>query len=144
MFELMYKHKFEINTTPGTEPGTLVQIAKGVKNVAPAINENLDQTPYLDGNGFSTSEVIGAQLTLAFTADRDYDDAAQNFIFGKMIALGAARHATFTWTEPDGGKFTGDCTIANIAPPSGDAGAKGECSFEIHFNGQPTYTPPAP
>ena len=38
--------------------------------------------------------------------------------------------------------FEGSCTIANISGPSGDAGAKGDISFEIHFNGNPEYTPP--
>lgn len=142
MFELMSKHKFEINTTPGTSPGTLAAIAVGITNVEPGNNEELAQDKYLDGEGFGETDVIGAQTVLAFTGHRNYEDAAQNFIFGKLLELGPSRRTEFTWTEPDGGIFTGNCTIANISGPSGDAGAKGEISFEIHFNGKPTYTPP--
>ncbi|MBO1515605.1 phage tail tube protein [Metabacillus bambusae] len=141
-FELMNSHAFKINTVPGTTPGTLVAIAAGITNVEPANNEGLDQTQYLDGEGFTETDVINAQMVLAFTGHRKYGDAAQDFIFGKLLELGTGRRTDFEWTEPDGGIFTGDCTIANISGPSGAAGAKGEISFEIHFNGKPTYTPP--
>jgi hypothetical protein len=143
-FELMNKHKFEINTTPGTQPGTYAEIKAGITNVEPNNNEELAQDRYLDGDGYGETDVIGAQLVLTFTGHRKYGDAAQDFIFGKLLELGPSRRTEFRWTEPDGGIFEGQCTIANITGPSGDAGAKGEISFEIHFNGRPTYTPPTP
>lgn len=31
----------------------------------------------------------------------------------------------------------GNGSLVNIKPPGGDANAKGECSFECHFNGMP-------
>lgn len=139
-FELMFAHNFQIDTDPGgTE--TLVPLKAGITNVEPANNEELDQTAYLDGDGYGTTDVIGAQTTLAFSGHRKYGDAAQDYIFGKQLDLGGGRRTKFEWTEPDGGTFKGDITIANISGPSGDAGAKGEISFEIHFNGKPTYTP---
>jgi hypothetical protein len=140
-FELMNAHVFEIDTTPEGTEATLARLAVGITNVEPNNNEELSQDRYLDGSGYGETDVIGAQTVLAFTGHRNYEDAAQNYIFGKALELGSARRTEFTWTEPDGGKFTGSCTIANISGPSGAAGAKGEISFEIHFNGKPTYTP---
>lgn len=139
-FQLMNAHKFEIDTSGGTGTATYSPIAKGIKNVSPENNENLAQDTYLDGNGFGTTDVIGAQLILTFTGDRDYSDVAQNFIMGLLLEVGTKRKALFRWTEPDGGKFEGTVTIANISGPTGDAGAKGEIKFEIHFNGKPAYT----
>jgi hypothetical protein len=141
MFELMNAHSFSINTVPGTTPGTLAVIGKGITNVEPSNNEELSQDKYLDGGGFGETDVIGAQTVLSFSGHRFYGDLAQDFIMGLMLKLGDDRRTNFEWTEPDGGKFTGACTIANISGPSGSAGAKGEISFEIHFNGEPTYTP---
>jgi len=141
-FELMNAHKFSINTTSGTTPGTLAPIAKGITDVQPNNNEQLSQDNYMDGVGFGETDVIGAQVILTFTGHRFYGDPAQDYIFSKTLDL-ASRRTNFEWEEPDGGKFSGDCTIANISGPSGAAGAKGEISFEIHFNGKPTYTPPA-
>lgn len=142
-FQLMNTHKFEINTVPGSTPGTFAVIAAGIKNVAPSNNEKLAQDNYLDGQGFGSTDVIQAQVILSFTGDRNYGDAAQEFIMGLLLDVGASRKTDFKWTEPNGGLFTGPCTIANISGPSGDAGGKGEIKFEIHFNGKPTYTPGA-
>lgn len=139
MFELMNSHKFEIQTVSGATP-TYAELRKGISNVGLGNNEELSQDKYLDGDGYGESDVIGAQLVLSFTGHRDYDDAAQNYIMDKLLALGTTRRTEFRWTEPDGGIFDGSCTIANITPPSGDAGSKGEFSFEIHFNGKPEYT----
>lgn len=143
-FFLMNTHKFEIDTTSGGPTPTWATLAAGIKNVAPSNNEKTAQDFYMDGNGFGTTDVIQAQVTLQFTADRDYKDDAQNYIMGLALEVGTSRRTQFKWTEPDGGVFTGDCTIANITGPSGDAGAKGEVKFEIHFNGKPTYTPGTP
>lgn len=144
MFELINKHKFEINTTPGVLPGDYALIAAGITNVESNNNEELAQDRYLDGDGYGETDVVGAQLVLTFTGHRKYGDPAQDFIFDTLLELGPNRRTEFRWTEPDGGVFEGECTIANIAGPSGDAGAKGEISFEIHFNGKPQYTPPTP
>jgi hypothetical protein len=138
-FDLMNSHNFQVNTLPGGVE-TFATIAKGITNVEPSNNEELSQDKYLDGDGYGETDVIGAQTVLSFTGHRFYGDAAQDFIFSKALELGASRRTTFKWTEPDGGIFTGPCTIANISGPSGGAGAKGEVSFEIHFNGKPTYT----
>jgi len=141
-FELMNAHKFSINTTPGATPGTLAPIAKGITDVQPNNNEQLSQDNYMDGDGFGETDVIGAQPILTFTGHRFFGDPAQDYIFSKTLDI-TSRRTNFEWTEPDGGKISGDCTIANISGPSGAAGAKGEISFEIHFNKKPTYTPPA-
>lgn len=140
MFPLMYEHTFELETAASTWS----PLAGGINNVEPSGNEELAQDKYLDGGGFGETDVIGGQLTLAFSGHRKYGDAAQDFIFSKTLSLGNARRANFRWTQPDGSVFTGSATIANISGPSGDAGAKGEISFEIHFNGTPAYTPPTP
>src|SRR5690554_2471648 len=78
-----------------------------------------------------------------YCSHNDYDDEAQNYIFEQLLKLGDSRRTRFRWTEPNGGTFEGNCTIANISGPSRDAGAKGEISFEIHFNGTIDYTEPS-
>lgn len=141
---LQSAHRFEINTTPGVSPGTYARLAAGLNNFEPSFNEEVAQDTYLDGDGFASSAVTGAQLTLSFSGHRLYGDPAQDFIFGKAFDLGPGRETDFKWTLPDGTLIQGTCTIANIEGPSGDANAKGEISFEIHFNGRPTVTPPTP
>jgi hypothetical protein len=138
---LQSAHIFELNTTPGVTPGTYARLGAGLNNFEPSTNEEIDQSTYLDGDGFSTSTVTGAQLIITFSGHRKYGDPAQDFIFENMLELGTGRETDFRWTQPDGTVIEGPCTIANIEGPSGDANAKGEISFEIHFNGKPTVTP---
>ncbi|MED4904124.1 phage tail tube protein [Parageobacillus thermoglucosidasius] len=140
---LQSKHLFEINTTPGQLPGNFARVGAGLNNFEPSFNEEVAQDTYLDGDGFAESLVTGAQLVITFSGHRKYGDPAQDFIFSKSFSLGEERKTEFRWTLPDGTIIEGNCTIANIEGPSGDANAKGEISFEVHFNGKPTVTPPA-
>ncbi|WP_017379739.1 phage tail tube protein [Paenisporosarcina sp. TG-14] len=140
-FELQYKNKFRINTAPDTEPGVLALLAAGITSVEPSTNDEVDQTPYYDGEGYTTSTVTGGQLILSISGHRVEGDPAQDFIFSNMLKFGKNRETDFEWERPNGEVISGDVTIANIEPGSGDANAKSEISFEIHFNGAPVVTP---
>ena len=70
------QHLFEINTSPGDGAGNWVRVARGFNSFEVANNEELDQTHYLDGVGYGTSTVMGAQLTITFTGHRYYGDEA--------------------------------------------------------------------
>mgnify|MGYP001393493218 FL=1 len=143
-FLLQSSHILEINTTPGAPEGeeTFERLAAGISSMEPNPNDELSQDRYFDGDAYGETDVIGAQLVLTFSGHRKYGDPAQDFIFGTLLDLGPGRRTDFRWTLPDGGRYEGPVTIANITGPSGDAGAKGEIGFEIHFNGKPKYTPP--
>ena len=137
---LNYESLLEIDVNYG---GTASRkpIAAGVKNIAPALNESVDQTSYYDGQGFSESHVVGAQYVLAVTLDRIKGDAAQDYILAKQFELGCSRTSQAWYSNFQGDVKSGIVTIANITPPGGDAPAKGEWSFELHFKAKPVLTP---
>ncbi|TMZ61632.1 capsid protein, partial [Klebsiella pneumoniae] len=89
------KHLFEINTEPGADPGNFVRLAAGFNSFEVALNEELDQTHYLDGDGYATSTVMGAQLTITFTGHRKFGDPAQDFIFSRAAEIGNERETEF-------------------------------------------------
>ena len=144
VFHLQSAHTFEIQTGVDdvTSEPIYSRLGAGLSSVDPQVNEEVDQTAYLDGGGFSSSDVTGGQVTLVFSGHRLTGDPAQDFIYSKQFSFGKSRRTNFRWTQPDGSILEGDATIANITGPSGDANTKGEISFEIHFNGEPEYTPP--
>ena len=135
------KHLFEININPGGTTPEWARLAKGFNSFEPSTNEETDQTNYLDGEGFGTTTVMGAQLTLTFTGHRYYGDPAQDWIFSRRMTIGTDRETEFRWTQPNGDVIEGPCTLAEITGPSGEANAKGEISVAIHLNGKPEYTP---
>ena len=142
-FALNFMDLHEINITPNAASPTWARLGSGLSSADPSTNENIDQTQYLDDDGFGTSAVIGAQKTIAFSGHRELGNAAQDFIASVQHQLGNSRLTTYRYTDADGTKLQAPCTIANIEIGGGDAGAKKEISFEIHLNGRPTETPKA-
>jgi len=139
-FPLNFEWLHEIDITPDTT-ATYSRLASGLSNFGQDPNEQSDQTPYLDGEGFGESDVIGAQLVVSYSGHRQIDDAAQNYIMSKQLSLGSARRSNFRITDPFGNVKSGACTIMSIVGGGGDAAAKSAISFEIHLNGKPTQAP---
>lgn len=136
-FYLNSNYKFKI----GELEGTLHDLGAGLSSVDVTGNEEVDQTPYLDGSGFGTSDVTGGQPVYTFEGHRLYGDDAQDFIFGKRFTFGKDRRCEFEVEDPDGATISGEATLVNIDGPGGEANAKSEISFEVHFVGLPTLTP---
>jgi hypothetical protein len=139
---LNFQNLIELNTTPGATTATWARIASGISSFTPSNNENVDQTAYLDGDGFGSSDVIGMQKTYAFSGHRVVGDTAQDYIFNDLQeTLGDNRKTQIRHTDANGKIITGDCTVCNIVEGGGDANAKTEISFEVHINGKPEKTP---
>ena len=136
-FILNYENEYLLDTTPSAETETWVPLAAGISNVSWSGNEVIDQSQYYDGNGLAATEVTGGQWVASVSGHRVVGDAAQDYVFGKMLTYGADRKTRFKWNRPDGKTITANVTIANIADAAGDANAKDEISFELHVNGAP-------
>jgi len=139
-FELNHYDLFEIDITPEGSSRTWKRLGKGISGFTPNLNENKDQTAYLDGNGWGSSEVIGKQLTFDATGHRVVGDDAQDYIASKYMALGDDLKTNFRAYDSRGVCKSGACTINNIVIGGGDAQGKKEFSFSIDINGQPTMT----
>ena len=139
-FELNFYDLFEIDITPEGASRTWKRLGKGISGFTPNLNENKDQTPYLDGNGWGSSDVIGKQLTFDATGHRVIGDDAQDYIASKYMALGDDLKTNFRAYDSRGVCKSGSCTINNIVVGGGDAQGKKEFSFSIDINGQPAMT----
>lgn len=137
-------HKFFLDITPEGTERTYERLAVGFSSFESAMNEETDQTGYLNGGGLKSTTVMGGQVTLSFEGHRYFGDKVQDYIFSKYTKVGPGRETNFKWEDPNGDILEGPCTIAAIEGPGGDAGAKGEISVEIHFNGEPTETTATP
>lgn len=139
-FLLQHNFRFWWNPTTGADisaPGWL-RIASGISSIDTENNEEVDQTGYYDLNGGVDSTVIGFQLTYSFEGHRQYEDEAQNFIFNDaMLDIDTKRRGEFLIVSPDKKSLKGPASLVNLSAPGGDANAKGEISFEIHYSGKP-------
>lgn len=135
------QYTFYINTTPAAQTPTFRPLAAGIKSFSSDLNENVHTAAYLCDEGWSSSDVTGAQLTLTLSGDRVSPDDAQDYVFSPsvMYGVGEARQTSFKIEDPAGNTLTGPCTLAAITCEGGDADAAGEITIEIHFNGKPVY-----
>ena len=138
---LGYMSLFEIDTNPAGV-ASYVRLGDGLTSAAVALNQVVDKKSYLDDDGGTNTEVTGFDYGIAFSGDHIPTDAAQAFIFGKQLALGADCHTNFRQTVASGAVYTGDCTITIDTPPGGDASATLAVGFTINMNGKPVETLP--
>ena len=137
--EINYETEAFINTAP-TE-GTPVWASMGniMKNMTQALNEVLYQATYYKDKGYGSTEVTGAQMTLAVTGDVKPGDAAADYLLSDavMYGLGDARK---THLKLQKGKkvIIWPVTLANITPAYGDSNQPNSLSLTIHGNGRPT------
>ena len=141
MYELNYMRLYEIDITPNGATRTYVRLGGGLTGADPSQNEEVDQTGYLDGDGFKESRVTGKQLTISYSGHRKIGDAAQDYIAALEDETGDALTTNFRMTDAVGNVKSGPCTLANIKSGGGDAGAKVEFTVDIHLNGKPARTP---
>jgi hypothetical protein len=139
-FALNFMQLLEIDTTPNAATRNYVRLASGIMSAVPSNNEDIAQDKYLDGDGYGSSDVIGAQYIITCSGHRDTEDAAQNYIFSKQLSLGDSRKTNFRRYDAAGNLKSGPVTFCNIDEGSGDAAAKSEIGFELHFNGKPSET----
>lgn len=146
-FALNFQDLWEIDITPNEATATWARLGAGISGADPSNNENVAQDTYLDGDGYGSSQVIGAQRTIAFTGHRVVGNLAQDWIAAIASELGDARTTSLRVTEADGSQWGAihrsggqGVTVANIDIGGGDPGAKKDIGFEIHVNGKPTAT----
>lgn len=142
-FVLMNDFLLEIDVTPDGAAPTWAALKAGISSLEPAGNEETDQTQYMDGEGYASTTVTGKQETYSVGGHRKIGDAAQDYVYSYAVkhGLGNARETQARVTDPNGEQILAPCTITAIEGPSGDAGTKGEISFEIHMNGKPELVP---
>lgn len=128
-----------------SETWTYAELAKGIDNIAEALNEVVQQYFFLSDDGFARNHVTGMAPAFTLTGRRVTGDAAQDFIFSQKYSLDTARQSSFQLKYTDGKgteqTITCDCTICNIQEWSGATTDDSAISFEIRFDGKPTITP---
>jgi len=137
-FEMNFNYLFQIDTTPEGATRTWARLARGISSITPNNNENKDQTAYLDGNGWASSDVIGKQRTYDVVGHRVVGDIAQDYIASKELALGDDCKTNFQAFDSRGRKISGSVTINSVVIGGGDAQGKVDFACSLDLNGEPT------
>lgn len=136
--EINYETKAYINTAPTEESPVWASLAGLTKNMSQALNEALVQGSYYADEGWGSTHVTGAQMTLTLTGEVKPGDAACDYILSDdvMYKFGAARQ---THLKLEKGKkvIIWPVTLANITPAYGDSNQPNALTVTIHGNGKP-------
>ena len=138
-FAQNYQNLYFIDTNPGGEQ-KYERIGAGINSATWNPNETVNTVSYYDSEGGTESSVDGVNITGSFSGHRKYGDPAQDYIFSKMGKIGSERTTNAKWVQPNGDTFEGPAKLLNIVPQGGDPNSKSECSFDVAFDGLPTYT----
>lgn len=136
--EINYETEALINTTPAGQSPTWASLGALTKNMAESLNEVLYQASYYKDQGWGSTEVVGAQLTLTLTGDCKPTDPAYEYITGEdvMYKFGDARKTHMKVQRGD--KYViWPITLANITKGRGDSTATNALTVTIHGNGRP-------
>lgn len=136
--EINYETEAFINTTPAGQTATWATLGALTKNMAESLNEVLYQASYYKDQGWGSTEVVGAQLTLTLTGDCKPTDPAYEYITGEdvMYKFGDARKTHMKVQRGD--KYViWPITLANITKGRGDSTATNALTVTIHGNGKP-------
>lgn len=138
--EMNYETEAFINTASGgSSSPTWSSLAALTKNMAQSLNEVLYQVTYYADEGWGSTEVTGAQMTLTLTGDVKPGDAACDFLLSDKVMYGLGNDRKNHLKLQKGTKvIIWPVTIANITPAYGDSGAVNALTVTIHGNGRPS------
>jgi hypothetical protein len=136
-----YSADFQIDTTPGGASRTWASMCDGFDNVAPAINETVQEYFSLCAKGYGSSDVVALHLKFTLSGVRKVGDAAQDYIAACMLKLMGGRRTSVRVTTPNADgtatRITAAATLENITPWGGASNAIGGISVTIAVNGRP-------
>ncbi len=136
--EINYETEAFINTAPGEDVPVWASLAELTKNMSQSLNEVVVQGSYYADQGWGSSHVTGAQLTLTLTGDVKPNDEACAYILSDevMYAFGAARQTHLKLVR--GTKvIIWPVTLVNITPAYGDANQPNALTVTVHGCGKP-------
>lgn len=116
--------------------GTWARLASGILSVTYSSNETTTNDQYMDGDGYGDTSVDAKRGSLALTGNRNIGDPAQEYISGKLLAIGNSVRTRMIWIE-NGNVVVTSVTLSNIVTTGGNANAKQTFSLTINFNGRP-------
>lgn len=128
-----------INTSPSEETATWATLGALTKNMAQSLNEVLYQATYWKDQGWGSTEVTGAQMTLTLTGDVKTGDKACDYLLGDDVLYGIGdKRKTHLKLQKGTKVIIWPVTLANITPAYGDSGTVNALTVTIHGNGRPS------
>lgn len=133
-------NKFEINTSKNGQIANYVEI-KDVESYSVAIDGTVEEWHAYDAEGWVRRMLTAKSIAISLSGKRNVGDPGNDYVAGKMTAMGADAESTMKWTLPSGASLEMPCVINLTTPGGGEATAVDSLEAEFMSNGKPTFTP---
>ncbi|MEG2633399.1 MAG: hypothetical protein RSA97_02265 [Oscillospiraceae bacterium] len=136
--EFNYEIKAELDISGGAASPVYADLGICMKSVSQSLNEQVYKAAYLSDDGFSSSEVIGGQLSLTFVGDKRVGDPLCDYLLSPPVLYGIGNMRKSKLKISRANKtVTWQVTLAEIAETGGAADKPCGIKLVIHGNGKP-------
>lgn len=115
----------------------------GLENFSPSFDNTIQDWYSMENEGWRSSLLTGKGWAIGFSGKRIVGDTANDYIAGKMLAIGQDACTKFSWELPDGLKIEQNVVISVTNNGDGDTINVGKLEFELRSDGKPTVTEPS-
>jgi hypothetical protein len=137
MPKCIWESLFKLSTTGRTAPS--FSTIANLESLELAIDGTVQDWYAFDAEGFARNLVTAKKITFTGAAKITADDAGNEYLQSKMLAIGAEAQTKFELTFPSGATLTGDCNV-NVTGGLGAAEDVDAIEFEVHVDGKPTFS----
>lgn len=139
--EINYETEAFLNIGKTADVPEWASMAGLMKNMSQSLNEVLYQASYYKDQGYGSTEVTGAQLTLTITGDCKPGDEAAGYLLSDDVLFGLGdKRKTHLKLVKGTKSIIWPVTLANITPAYGDSNQPNALTVTIHGNGRPTIS----
>lgn len=136
MPKCIWEALFKVSTTGRTGPS--FSTIANLESLEMAIDGKVVDWYSMSGEGFANAMVTAKKITFKCSAKVTADDAGNEYIQGKILAIGADAQTSFELTFPSTASLTGNC-IVNVTKALGASDDVDPMEFEIICDGKPTF-----
>lgn len=143
MVYAVHGYTFKIGAPVETGEPTLNTISD-VNSLEPKIKGETKSWSPMDQKGWARNMVTGKSMSFDFKGQRNYGDAGNDFVAGKLLSTGPDCSAVLEIDFPNGDKLNCNGVIDLSSPFGGASTDVDTLEWTYTVDGKPTYTPAAP
>ena len=113
---------------------------KGMENFAPSFDNTIEEWNQMDNEGWGSSLLTGKKWGLTLSGKRIIGDPGNDYLAGKLMAMGQDAYVDFKWVLPSGASIEQQMTISVTNVGGGDTTNVAGLEASLTSNGKPTFT----
>lgn len=129
-----YANIIEIDVDPNGDKPEWAYALEGIEECTPDSEEATEEMDTYEMLGGTEKVVTKVKPSLTMSGKRKYGSKAQDFIQSRALKTSTDRKTKYRWTQPDGTRLTGICTLTDLKPGSGMGKSSDNSAFSYKMD----------